>query len=342
MLGRLVTRLVDAQAGWARPFGEFNHRWLSALFRPIRPVKDFLNGTWLGHPVHSALTDVPIGGLTVAIVLDIIGQPVGADVALLVSVLAMLAAAATGLADYTDTDGTARMRATVHSTLMIVALVLFAISLVIRAGNPPDRTVAIGLLVAGYLIVSVGAAVGGDLVYLIGTNGERGAAAEQAIKVGYRKLAHIGGPLHTSIGKMRLAGFKDAHKQYNMQVDPNYVIHGGFGEEDGYRAFMKWYGTGHLPECIFAVSYPVALGVYRAAKELGVVIPRDFDIIAYGSSPLNKFLSPQMTYIEQPTSTLGRVAVELTLENIKNIRDFQPKQIQLPTRLVLEDTCRGK
>jgi len=168
------------------------------------------------------------------------------------------------------------------------------------------------------------------------------AAAEQAIKVGYRKLAHIGGPLHTSIGKMRLAGFKDAHKQYNMQVDPNYVIHGGFGEEDGYRAFMKWYGTGHLPECIFAVSYPVALGVYRAAKELGVVIPRDFDIIAYGSSPLNKFLSPQMTYIEQPTSTLGRVAVELTLENIKNIRDFQPKQIQLPTRLVLEDTCRGK
>jgi nitrite reductase/ring-hydroxylating ferredoxin subunit/uncharacterized membrane protein len=175
MIGRLVTRLVDAQATWARPFGEFNHRWLSALFRPMRPVKDFLNGRWLGHPVHSALTDVPIGGLTVALVLDIIGQPVGADVALLVSVLAMLAAAVTGLADYTDTDGTARMRATVHSTLMVVSLVLFAISLVIRAGNPPDRTVAFVLLVAGYLVVSASAAVGGDLVYLIGTHVNRHA-----------------------------------------------------------------------------------------------------------------------------------------------------------------------
>jgi nitrite reductase/ring-hydroxylating ferredoxin subunit/uncharacterized membrane protein len=175
MIGRLVTRLVDAQAGWARPFGEFNHRWLSALFRPMRPVKDFLNGTWLGHPVHSALTDVPIGGLTVALVLDIIGQPVGADVALLVSVLAMLAAAVTGFADYTDTDGTARMRATVHSTLMVVSLILFAISLVIRAGNPPDRTVATVLLVAGYLIVSASAAIGGDLVYLIGTHVNRHA-----------------------------------------------------------------------------------------------------------------------------------------------------------------------
>src|SRR3954464_16895 len=97
MIGRLVTRLVDAQTGWARPFGDFNHRWLSALFRPIRPVKDFFNGTWLGHPVHAALTDLPIGALTVAVVLDIVGQPVGADVAVLVGVLSMLATAVVGL-----------------------------------------------------------------------------------------------------------------------------------------------------------------------------------------------------------------------------------------------------
>src|SRR4029453_3083692 len=125
MIGRLVTRIVDAQAGWARPFGDFNHRWLSALFRPIRPVKDFFNGTWPGHPVHSAVTDVPIGALTVALVLDIVGQPVGADVALLVGVLSMLAAAVVGLADYTDTAGTARMRATGPATVRVAARVLF-------------------------------------------------------------------------------------------------------------------------------------------------------------------------------------------------------------------------
>ena len=83
MLGRWVTRIVDAQARWATPFGDFNHRWLTALFGSIRPVKDFLNGTWLGHPVHAALTDLPIGVMTVAIVLDIIGQRVAADVAVL-------------------------------------------------------------------------------------------------------------------------------------------------------------------------------------------------------------------------------------------------------------------
>ena len=177
MIGRFLTRVVDAQAGWAKPFGEFNHRWLSALFRPIRPIKDFLNGTWLGHPVHSALTDLPIGALTVALVLDVLGSPlsVAADVALLVAVLSIIGAAVTGLADYTDTDGTARMRATVHAVVMTTALVLLTISLVIRAGNPVDRTVPFVLLVVGYLVISVGAAIGGDLVYLIGTHVNRHA-----------------------------------------------------------------------------------------------------------------------------------------------------------------------
>ncbi|HEU4918849.1 MAG TPA: DUF2231 domain-containing protein, partial [Candidatus Limnocylindrales bacterium] len=175
MFGRFLTRIVDAQAAWARPFGDFNHRWLSALFRPMRPVKDFLNGTWLGHPVHSALTDLPIGVVTVGIVLDLIGQPVGGDVALLVGVLTILAAAVAGLADYSDTDGTPRLRATVHATLMVTALVLFVVSLVLRAGDPADRTIPIVLVVVGYLVMSLSAAIGGDLVYLIGTNVNRHA-----------------------------------------------------------------------------------------------------------------------------------------------------------------------
>ena len=175
MIGRLLTRLVDAQAGWARPLGDFNHRWLSALFRPIRPVKDLLNGTWLGHPLHAVLTDVPIGALTISIVLDILGQRVAADVALLVGTLSMAAAAVSGLGDYTDTDGTARMRATVHMTVMLAALVVFMISLLMRAGNPVDRLVPIGLSVVGYLVVTLGAAIGGDLVYLIGTQVNRHA-----------------------------------------------------------------------------------------------------------------------------------------------------------------------
>ena len=145
MLGRLFIRIIDAQNGWARPFGDWLHGLVDAIYGRMVPIRSFFNGTWLGHPLHPVLTDVPIGALFLVIVLDLLGQPTGADVALVLGVLAMLGAAIVGFADYSVTDGTARVRATVHSTVMIVALVVYLVSLGLRAGSPADRTVPIAL-----------------------------------------------------------------------------------------------------------------------------------------------------------------------------------------------------
>jgi nitrite reductase/ring-hydroxylating ferredoxin subunit/uncharacterized membrane protein len=167
-MAHFLARLVAMNDRWAKPFGDFNHRWLTALFRPIRPIKDLLNGTWLGHPLHAVLTDVPIGAFTLALVLDFFGQQTGADIAILVGVLSMVAAAVVGFADYSDTDGVARTRATLHATVMVVALVVYLASLGIRAGEPLDRTVPVALSWIGFLILSAGAYVGGDVVFVFG------------------------------------------------------------------------------------------------------------------------------------------------------------------------------
>lgn len=168
MFGRLLTRLIDAQDTWSRPLGEFNHRWLAALFRPLGPIKDMLHGRWLGHPLHSAVTDIPIGALLVVVVLDLLDQRAAADAALVVTIVVMLGAAVTGAADYVDTDGRPRARATVHSTLMVVGLVVLVVSLVVRAGGPADRTLPVALSILGFLVVTAGAYVGGDVVYQLG------------------------------------------------------------------------------------------------------------------------------------------------------------------------------
>jgi nitrite reductase/ring-hydroxylating ferredoxin subunit/uncharacterized membrane protein len=205
MIGRFLTRIVDAQAGWARPFGDFNHRWLKALFGPIRPIKDLLDGTWLGHPVHSAVTDLPIGALTVAIVLELAGLHPAANLALLVGVASIGAAIVTGLADYTDVDGTARTRATVHATVMLIGQAMFIVSLLIRNGSPADRTVPTLLVLIGFGVISVGAAIGGDLVYLIGTHVNRhawrGAGAKWvALNLGGLPDIPEGGPTKVTAG----------------------------------------------------------------------------------------------------------------------------------------------
>ena len=217
MLGRYVTRAVDAQSRWSRPLGDFNHRWLGALFHPIRPIQNFLNGSWLGHPVHAVVTDVPIGALTVSIFADIIGQPVAADVSLVLGVLGMVAAAVTGAADYAEVDGTARYRATVHSAVMVVSLALYVISLAIRSGSPADRLAPVLIALIGYLLLTLGAAIGGDLVYLIGTHVNRHAwrgAGVKWIKLDLGELDDVpeGGPTKLKAGINELAVVREGER----------------------------------------------------------------------------------------------------------------------------------
>ncbi|MGB2866836.1 MAG: substrate-binding domain-containing protein, partial [Bacteroidota bacterium] len=168
------------------------------------------------------------------------------------------------------------------------------------------------------------------------------SATEQAINIGYKKIAHLGGYQFTSIGKERNRGFEAAMKQYGLPINPAWSVRGGFSESDGYRGFMSLYESGSLPECIFAVTYPVALGVYRAVEELGMKIPDDVDLICFGGGEMNKFLSPPLSYVHQPTAELGRKALELTLENIRRKEEFTIQNVKLPTSLVLYKTVTKK
>ena len=167
-MARLLARLITLNDGWARPFGDFNHRWTSALFGALGPIRDLISGRWVGHPLHGAITDAPVGLLFATVVLDVVGQQAAADIVLLVTILSMLAAAVTGLADYSTTDGRARTRATLHGTIMVLTLGLLVVSAVLRAGGPTDRTLPIALSIVGFLAIAAGAFVGGDVVYVLG------------------------------------------------------------------------------------------------------------------------------------------------------------------------------
>jgi nitrite reductase/ring-hydroxylating ferredoxin subunit/uncharacterized membrane protein len=162
---------MDAQGVWTKPLGDLLHRFFFWFFGLMPPVRDLLVGRWLGHPIHAVLTDVPIGILFLVIVFDVVAMPDAAFWALVFGILAMLGAAVAGYADYADTDGKARERATLHSTLMLLALVFYLVSLWLRSGKGPQHAVdgpAALLSIAGFLILSAGAYVGGDVVYVLG------------------------------------------------------------------------------------------------------------------------------------------------------------------------------
>ncbi len=164
-------------------------------------------------------------------------------------------------------------------------------------------------------------------------------AVDHAIKLGYKNIAHFAGYEEINIGKQRFLGFEDAMKKHNLAINPNWICHGGFGETYGYDSFMKLYKNNNLPDLIFTVTYPVALGVYMAVKELDLRIPEDIDVICFGDSRFQKFLSPPLSGVAQPTNLIAEKSLEILFEKINNPENKTKSTFEIPTELVLRGTC---
>jgi nitrite reductase/ring-hydroxylating ferredoxin subunit/uncharacterized membrane protein len=175
MFGRWLVWLLDAQAVWAEPFGAWVQPIVQWVFRPIPWIKDLLHGKWLGHPFHAASTDLPTGVLGLAVLFDVLGMAGAAAISVAAAIVLMLLSALSGLADYSDTEGFTRQRATVHATIMVLAIVLAAVSLVLRQGHPEVELVPALFSAAGFGLLLLGAFVGGDVVYVLGNMVDRQA-----------------------------------------------------------------------------------------------------------------------------------------------------------------------
>jgi nitrite reductase/ring-hydroxylating ferredoxin subunit/uncharacterized membrane protein len=143
-------------------------------FLGARPrLHNLLDGTWLGVPLHPALSDVPVGAWTSAVTLDLVAAltrseaaNTAADGALGVGIAAALPAAATGTADSRDLIGEERRIATVHALLNVAGLALNVASLAQRARG--HRGAGRALSAAALAISGTAAHLGGELSFGLG------------------------------------------------------------------------------------------------------------------------------------------------------------------------------
>jgi nitrite reductase/ring-hydroxylating ferredoxin subunit/uncharacterized membrane protein len=194
----LIDRLVRSQT-WLDRLAEFLQKVIGGTYRilgaPGRSLRNLLHGTTLlGHPLHPAITDLPIGAWTVGVVLDLLAVyghavPVEAgSIALLVGLIAALLAVATGYTDFYDTFGQERRVALAHGLTMSTVVVVDIVSLIVRwIGGVGLHPLAVGLATAGLLLAYIGGYLGGHLVFSIGTAVNRNAfyeGAEDFVDVG--------------------------------------------------------------------------------------------------------------------------------------------------------------
>jgi nitrite reductase/ring-hydroxylating ferredoxin subunit/uncharacterized membrane protein len=162
-----LDRVAGRVAGSVRP-----------LLAP-RPVRNALSGVWLGHRLHPLLTDVVIGSLTSAAVLDLVGgrsAEDGADLLVGVGIAATVPTAAAGMSDWVDLAGPARRLGLVHAWANVASLALHGASLACRRRG--RRRLGKALALAGLGMLSAGGYLGGHLSYALGVGVDRTAFHE--------------------------------------------------------------------------------------------------------------------------------------------------------------------
>jgi nitrite reductase/ring-hydroxylating ferredoxin subunit/uncharacterized membrane protein len=136
--------------------------------------KDLLSGTYLGHPLHPLLTDIPIGCFSSAAALDILGGRQAQDAADLLVALGLVSGfptAASGAADWSDSYGAEQRIGAVHAIANFVGLGFYAASLVARRRGRRSRGVLLGF--AGMGAMTAGGFLGGHLVFAQGVGVSR-------------------------------------------------------------------------------------------------------------------------------------------------------------------------
>jgi nitrite reductase/ring-hydroxylating ferredoxin subunit len=144
-------------------------------------LRDFLHGTWLGHPLHPVLVQVPVGSWLSAGLLDAIPPMRPAATVLIgTGVTAAVPAALSGAADWSEQEAGVRRLGAVHALLNTVALGLYVGSLAARA----RRRGGLGRLLsyAGLGIATGSAAIGGHMSYAQASGASHSATAARALR----------------------------------------------------------------------------------------------------------------------------------------------------------------
>jgi len=147
--------------------------------KPPRRLKTLLNGTWLGHPLHPVITDVPVTAWVITAVFDVIWliSPTtfawaarGAEVTVVIGLLGALGAIVTGLTDWSDTYGAERRVGLDHALFNATATILYLVSFILRLLAGPGDSIAAAIIgFLGLASVTYAAYLGGDMVFAKGT-----------------------------------------------------------------------------------------------------------------------------------------------------------------------------
>ncbi|UFT98818.1 LacI family transcriptional regulator [Radiobacillus kanasensis] len=167
-------------------------------------------------------------------------------------------------------------------------------------------------------------------------------AVQHLLDNGCKKIAHIRGPEQVYNAKLRLQGYIDTVSHYPW-FNENLIVTGNYNLSLAKEVAIKLLKNNPDVDGIFAGNDVMAIGVIKAAEELGINVPNQLAIVGFDGISLGETTSPTLTTIQQPIYEMGSKATELLIKIIEKDRTLQDDlHVQYPAKLLKRQSTQRK
>ena len=164
-------------------------------------------------------------------------------------------------------------------------------------------------------------------------------AVEHLIKKGCRRIAHLAGPVHTSVSTNRMKGYIDALTKYNLPVNEKLIVRCNAFEEDALQGIKKIMSSKPHPDGIFFINDLSAIVAMGYLRKKGFQIPEQVKVAGFNGDPVSAMVEPSLTTVMQPGYEVGKLGMRMLIDEIDSpATQFQ--EIQLRTQLMIRASSK--
>jgi LacI family transcriptional regulator len=165
------------------------------------------------------------------------------------------------------------------------------------------------------------------------------AAVSHLIDLGHTRIGMVANasPVYT-VTQTRVRGYYRALETHGLPVDPALVTEGHFTRHSGYEGALRLLALPQPPTALFVSSDRMALGALSALRAQGLRIPEDIALVGYDDLFVAEYTNPLLTTVRAPIDAISTRAAQMLIDAINGL-PLEPRQVILPTELVIRESC---
>lgn len=163
-------------------------------------------------------------------------------------------------------------------------------------------------------------------------------ATEFFIQTGCKNIIILSIISETSVGKLRLEGYKKALKDHDIPIDKNLIL--DIKENDDIETLLKINLGSKAIDAILCLEETSAIVALETVKQQDYKIPDEISIIAFTNGELTKHTTPKISTVSQHGVFMGELTMDFFLKRINHTKEREPSLKVIKTSLLQRETTR--